>query len=220
MIDNYNDLYFKNNINTHQKNIYKFLNSYLTMFFLIMSQFKPQSVINLPKYYSNAFFPLLNNLWIIMQILSFLLIGYMYILKFKTHNFNLVFYFTIYYISIISYLNGAPVDRILSLIMSPLSILMLIELSYRYGVFDKVISTIYVYYGGMIILNYISMLIFPNSFFTDNRGMNVSWIFGNYQQNFNWFVVFIAISCYIEKNWEFSLLYKYIYLLNNNINDS
>src|SRR5699024_10628283 len=67
--------------------------------------------------------------------------------------------------------------------------------------FYKLINTIYIYFGSMIILNYISMLIFPDSFFTDYRGLNVTWIFGNYQQNLNWFIVFIAFSCFVKEIW-------------------
>jgi len=178
------------------------LNSYPYLFLLIISQFKPQSIISLSNHYHNGFiFEGINLIWIFAQLLSFLIISYRYMKNHKIHLFNIIFFLSVLYIGLVSFLNGTPVSRIASILIPPISIFMLLELTYRYQTFYKLINTIYIYFGSMIILNYISMLIFPDSFFTDYRGLNVTWIFGNYQQNLNWFIVFIAFSCFVKEIW-------------------
>lgn len=189
--------YSNNRMITDEK-IGLFLSSYTVLFFLVISQFKPQSIIGLADY-QGGIFSVIDNLWTITQVVSFLILSVIYMRKFKVHPFNIFFLISIFHITMISYLNGSPLSRIGSVLIPPISVLFMIELSYRYKVFDKIIVTLYSYFGGLILLNYISMLIFPNSFFTDYRGMDVTWIFGNYQQNLNWFVVFIAISYYAQK---------------------
>lgn len=210
-----NDLISKNEALVPNNKLIIFLNSYVTLFFFIISQFKPRSVISLADYYQNSIFNGIDNLWILAQVVSFLMISYIYTREFKINLFNITFYLSLFYISMVSFLNGAPIDRIISIILSPLSLLMLIELAYQYKVIDKLMKVIYTYFGGLIILNYISMLIFPDSFYTDYRGMDVTWIFGNYQQNFNWFVVFIAISFYVKTIWREYIKYinVFVYIL-------
>lgn len=187
------------------------LSSYTVLFFLVVSQFKPQSVIRLADYYQTSFLTLFDSLWTVMQVSTFLGLLIIYLRKFKAHLFNIFFFVSMFYISIISYINGSPLIRIASIIIPPISILMLIELAYRYNVFDKLMLTLYTYFGSLIILNYITMLIYPNSFYTDYRGMDVTWIFGNYQQNLNWFVVFIAISYYVRSNCNDKLKYANLF---------
>lgn len=186
----------RDSLNINEK-IGIFFSSYAVLFVLVISQFKPQSIIGLAEYQGGVFNPI-NKLWIVAQIASFLLLTLLYLRKFKVHSFNIFFLLSMFHITMISYLNEAPLSRIATIIIPPVSILFMIELSYRYKVFDKLIITFYSYFGGLIILNYISMLIFPDSLYTDYRGANVSWIFGNYQQNLNWFIVFIAISYYAQ----------------------
>lgn len=191
-------LEIKNKGIINNETIHIFLNTTIILFFLVVSQFKPQSIINLADYYNTSIFTLVDKVWILAQISSFLILLIIYLKRMKINLFNVVFLFAMFHIFIISYINGTSISRIASIIISPISVLMLIEMSYTYNIFDKLMTTIYSYFGGLIILNYISILIFPNSFFTDYRGLNVTWIFGNYQQNLNWFVVFIAISYYVS----------------------
>lgn len=202
----------KNNSIFNEKSLYLFLNSFIILFFLVISQFKPKSIISLADYYQGGIFNLVDKMWIVAQISSFLILTVIYLRKFKAHSFNIFFLVSMFHISMVSYINGTPLDRIASLIIPPISILMLIELSYRYNIFDKLMITLYVYFGGLIILNYISMLVFPDSFFTDYRGLDVTWIFGNYQQNLNWFIVFIAVSYYVSTIIDKPLKYVNIFM--------
>src|SRR5699024_12855649 len=88
--------------------IFLFLNFYADLFFLVISQFKPQSVINLADYYQNIIFTGMNVLWIIAQFFSFIIIGSMYMQKFKIHTLNIIFYFSMFYISLVSFFNATP----------------------------------------------------------------------------------------------------------------
>lgn len=191
-------IYSTSNSLKFDKKIGAFLSSYFVLFILVISQFKPQSIIGLAEYRGGIFNPI-DKLWIIAQIISFVVLSILYLRKFKVHSFNIFFLISMFHITMVSYLNGTPISRIASIIIPPISILFMIELAYRYKVFDKVILTFYSYFGGLILLNYISMIIFPDSLYTDYRGANVAWIFGNYQQNLNWFIIFIAISYYAQK---------------------
>lgn len=169
--------------------------------FLVLVQFRPRIIIDLTEYYPTYPISYLNAAWQILQIMSFVLIFVIFIWNLNFDKLLITYLLALIGLIISTVINGTPFTRLISLLIAPVSILIALNVSKEKNIFDRGVKWVYLYHAILIIINFILVLVFPNSLIIDNRGMGVYYLFGNYQQNTNWFVVFIATSAYVtDKN--------------------
>lgn len=176
----------------------------LFLFIITIGLFKPQVIAGMAHYYPSYFIKGINVSWKVLQVFSFVIIFLFFIFYGEINKFNLAYMVSIFSLSLSSLINKASLYRFASSVLLSTSIILLFEVLIKKRKIFKFMKFTYYYHTTLIILNFLSILIFPNSFYTDYRGMNVSWIFGNYQQNFNWYVIYIMLygvilTCYSEE---------------------
>lgn len=167
--------------------------------FLIIIQFRPGIFPMYSKYFPNSIIADIDTIWKILQIGSFSLIFIAFIVEPQFNRIMLIYSLAVFtvFISSVTHLN--PLSRFMSIMISPISVILSVNIASREKIVNKVVKTIYWYHLALITINYLFVLLFPDSLLTDYRGMKVTYLFGNYQGNFNWFVVFIFVSAYVRE---------------------
>lgn len=180
--------------------------------FLIIIQFRPGILPMYSKYYPNSLITDIDTIWKILQIVSFCLIFIAFMAAPQFNRIMLIYFIGVFTVFISTIIHHNPLSRFMSIMISPISVILSVNVASRENSINKLIKYIYWYHLVLITINYLLVLFFPDSLLTDYRGMKVTYLFGNYQGNFNWFVVFIFLSAYVRE-----VVYKHsnkIFILN------
>nr|BCB22758.1 O-antigen ligase family protein [Erysipelothrix tonsillarum]BCB22847.1 O-antigen ligase family protein [Erysipelothrix tonsillarum] len=175
-----------------KENVERFFKNSWILAFLIVSFFKPGSILGLVLYKPYTWILTLNSIWQICQALSAVIIVIGFIKVGRFNKFNTVFSFMILGLMISTVLNNNSFIRLIMLVITPISLVLLLDIVRDQDMFDPFVKIMFVYHAFLIILNLVLMVTVKQGLYTDYRGRSDHWIFGNYQQNLNWYVVALA----------------------------
>lgn len=176
------------------KKISKILYLWVPLFALL--QFRPGVLAEFKNYYPGTYLSLINTIWQGFQIISTVLLVLLSYKRFKLNKLHIIYLVSLSGLLLSSISNNNSLSRFLSLTLPSISIVISFSIIESREMFNKFIKYFYIYFLVLIWLNFILVLLFPNALFLDGRGMSVIYLFGNYQGNFNWFVIFIILSYY------------------------
>ncbi|NBA01818.1 hypothetical protein GTU75_06770 [Erysipelothrix rhusiopathiae] len=159
---------------------------------IIISLFKPGSLLGLVLYKPYTWILLTNRVWQIAQSLSALIIVLGFIKVGKFNKFNSIFLFIIFGLIVSTVLNGNSPTRLVMLVVTPIALVLLLDVVKNSSSLETLIKVVFYYHASLIILNLVLMITIKQGLYTDYRGRSDHWLFGNYQQNFNWYVIALS----------------------------
>lgn len=176
---------------------FKILERFLAILpLLVLIQFRLGILPEINHYFPKSFLSKVNDYWQIAQVCSFVLVTILFLFKSKIDKFIFIYGMTLIALLSSTILNNNELSRFISLTISPITVVLAISIGKSNGNLNSIIKYTYLYHGLLIVINFILVILFPDSLFIDGRGMGVMYLFGNYQGNFNWFVVFVVLSQY------------------------
>lgn len=207
---------FINSMETRYANLLhnKLLNG-LAIIFLLM----PDSIKYLPIYTNLNIFSVIYKIWYILQIFSIVFVFHQFIFYGKFNQFILIFYILMCGLLISTTVADGNYMAFIKNIVISWSFVSYFSIDHDKEVMKYVLNLLYIYIGALIILNFVTVLAFPNSLYIDSRNMRVNWIFGNYQQNINWYLLFLFLygkryeNFYEEKQDFENLFFIFIFVL-------
>ncbi|MDE8332122.1 O-antigen ligase family protein [Erysipelothrix rhusiopathiae] len=164
----------------------------LFLTFIIISLFKPGSLLGLVLYKPYTWILLTNKTWQIAQAVSAAIIVIGFIKVGRFNKFNSVFSFMIFGLIISTILNDNSFTRIVMLVVTPIALVLLLDIMKHINALETFIKVVFYYHAALVILNLVLMITVRQGLYTDYRGRSDHWLFGNYQQNFNWFVIALS----------------------------
>ncbi|WP_323616824.1 O-antigen ligase family protein [Erysipelothrix rhusiopathiae] len=159
---------------------------------IIISLFKPGSLLGLVLYKPYPWILLTNKAWQIAHSISAVIIVIGFIKVGKFNRFNSVFSFMVLGLIISTILNDNSFMRLVMLVVTPIALVLLLDIMKHINALDTLIKVIFYYHASLVILNLVMMITVKQGLYTDYRGRSDHWLFGNYQQNFNWYVVALS----------------------------
>lgn len=178
-----------------------------TIFFLCYS-----IIVLLPAYFSNAFFDLLDNV--------FLIFGCLYLLhhKFKTDKFMTVFTMYMGFIILVTYLNGNATANIHLIISYMKIVIYLCTVRFFYKEKrDMTINVLYYIFLVIIMIDFIVILMHPEGLYTEvfaynewSKGESIYWILGNKNNHTVYYLICLYLSVCRTKNLEQGIFNKII----------
>ena len=175
--------------------IQKFLNNRIVILLIILPFLQPRGIIELSEYVGSIW-QVLDFAFLILKICAFAAIAVIMIDGLRTFSLSPIFFLTAAYQGIIlvsSFFNGILTYPIIANSATLVGALILTEYYIRRGDKEAFLEITEAVLEILIVLNLLSILIYPNGMYVDDRGWSDNYFFGYRNSHIFVYLLYIAV---------------------------